>query len=79
MAQMMAMMREACQRSEESTRSLQEAKIAFKVEMEELRKENAQLRKLLTKPVHIEQKAENTKDAKRRWSKFMSKWVKKLE
>ena len=48
--QMMLMMQEVNQRSEESIKALKEVEAAFKIQIEELRKENAQLKDMITKP-----------------------------
>lgn len=76
MSQLMAMMLEANWISEESTKARKEVETTFKTKIEELGRENAQLRELMVKLVHIEQGAENAKGA-RKYNKFISKWVRK--
>ena len=57
--QMMLMMQEVNQRSEESMKAMKEVETILKVQIEELKKENAQLRSMVTKLVHANHQAKN--------------------
>ena len=58
----MLMMQEANRRSEESTKTLKEAG-TFKMQIEELKKENAQMKYIITKSMQAEYQAENAQPA----------------
>ena len=59
--QMMLMTQEANRRSEESTKALKEVKTTFKIQIKELKRENAQLKDMITKLVQPEYQAENAR------------------
>ena len=59
--QMMLMLQEANQRNKESTKALKKTEAAFKIQIEELRKENAELKDMITKPMQAEYQVENAR------------------
>ena len=54
-------MPEANRRSEESIKALKEAETVFKIQIEELRKENVQLKDMITKPLQTTCQVENVR------------------
>ena len=58
---MMLMMQEANRRNKESMKALKEVEANFKVQIEELGKENAQLKDIIIKPMQAKYYAENVR------------------
>ena len=61
--QMTMMMQEKNRKSKESMKALKEVEITFKIQIEELKRENAQLKDMITKPLQEEYQVENARPA----------------